>query len=135
VPPPRPVRIITVDDHARFLSLAREVIDATPGFEAVGEAAGGLDGVIMADALRPDIVLMDVRMPGMSGIQAGRRILDAGTTRLLVFLSCDLVEVPEDLAGVPGIVVLRKEQLRPAILRRVWEGAEPRGSLTAERAV
>jgi len=129
------ISVLVADDQALVRRGFRMILEIEGDLEVVGEAADGEEAVALSLELQPDIVLMDVRMPGMSGIQAGRRILDAGTTRLLVFLSCDLVEVPEDLAGVPGIVVLRKEQLRPAILRRVWEGAEPRGSRTAERAV
>src|SRR3954454_10924063 len=122
-PGPAAVRVMTVDDHERFLSLAHDVIEATQGFEAVGEAASGLAGVEMAAALRPDIVLMDVRMPGLNGIEAARRIVGAGTARVLVLLSCDPFEVPPDLAGTTA---LRKEHLRPETLRRVWQrSAQP----------
>src|SRR3954451_19785168 len=112
------VRVITVDDHPMFLDVARQVIGATPGFEAVGEAACGADGVAMASEMHPDIVLMDVRLPGMNGFEAARRILDAHATRLVVFLSTDPVAAPPDLAGSTAI---RKEHLCPGALRRAWE--------------
>jgi two-component system invasion response regulator UvrY len=113
------VRVLTVDDQARFRSLARQVIRATPGFEVVGEAASGTDGIALAAELHPDLVLMDVRMPGLCGIDAARRIVQERSARLLVLLSSDVATVPPDLAAT----AIRKEQLRPAMLRRLWEDA------------
>ena len=114
-----PVRVLTVDDQARFRSLARKVIRATPGFEAIGEAASGAAGIALAAELHPDVVLMDVRMPGLGGIDAARRIMRDGSAHLLVLLSSDVATVPPDLTAT----AIRKEQLRPATLRSLWDGS------------
>ena len=69
-----PVRVLTVDDQAVFRGIAREVIDATPGFESVGEAASGEEALAAVDRLDPQLVLLDVRMPGLDGIEVARRL-------------------------------------------------------------
>ena len=126
-----PVRVLTVDDQPRFLSLARQVVRATPGFEPVAEAAAATDGIALAARLRPDIVLMGVRMPGLSGFEAARRILTARTARMVVLLSPDFIAVPADLACRRGVTAIRKEQLGPAMLRRLWAVAQSANDFVA----
>lgn len=68
------VRVLIVDDQAAFRAAAREVVAATNGFEVVGEAASGEESIVAARRLHPDLVLMDVRLPGVDGIEASRQI-------------------------------------------------------------
>jgi DNA-binding NarL/FixJ family response regulator len=68
------VRVLIVDDQAAFRAAAREVVRATSGFEVVGEAASGEESVAAARRLHPDLVLMDVRLPGVDGLEASRQI-------------------------------------------------------------
>jgi two-component system invasion response regulator UvrY len=116
------VGVLTVDDDARFLRLAHDVVTATPGFDPVGEAQTGEDAVALVTALRPQLVLMDVRMPGMGGIEAARRIMRDGRGEVsVVLMSSDpnlLVPeaVPDETVGV-----LRKERLSPRALRALWD--------------
>lgn len=70
-----PVRVLIADDHPFFREGLRVVVEATPGMELAGEADNGDQVVEMARMLRPDVILMDLKMPGLGGIAATRRIL------------------------------------------------------------
>jgi DNA-binding NarL/FixJ family response regulator len=122
------VSVVTVDDQAVFRDTAREVIEATPGFVAVGEASGGESGVRLVGRLRPQLVLMDVRMPGMDGIEAAARIKEAhpGTVVILITIE-DAAHLPEAAARSAAEALVRKQDFKPALLRELWEefGGDP----------
>ena len=81
-----PVRVLIVDDQEPFRMAARMVVEATEGFDVVGEAETGEDSVTMASDLTPDLVLMDVNLPGINGLDATRQILaDNANSAVLVF--------------------------------------------------
>jgi DNA-binding NarL/FixJ family response regulator len=71
-----PLRVLIADDHPVFRSGLRALLGAVPGLTVAGEATTGQEAVDQASALRPDVVLMDLQMPGVSGIEATRRILE-----------------------------------------------------------
>lgn len=74
------IRLLVADDHALFREGLQALFSAMPGIEIVGEAASGEETVTLAEKLQPDIILMDISMPGIGGIQATRRILRANPT-------------------------------------------------------
>jgi DNA-binding NarL/FixJ family response regulator len=78
--------VLIVDDQEPFRMAARLVVEATDGFEVVGEAETGEESVSMAQELRPDLVLMDVNLPGINGLDATRRIIDERGGEVVVLL-------------------------------------------------
>jgi two-component system invasion response regulator UvrY len=123
------VRVLTVDDQVVFRQAARDVIAATPGFESVGDVGSGEEAVAAVERLRPELVLLDVRMPGIGGIEAARRISEASPETVVVLISIeDSEEFAEDAQVSGAAALVRKQDFGSALLRKIWqahgEGAE-----------
>jgi DNA-binding NarL/FixJ family response regulator len=108
--------VLIADDQPLQRMGVRMLLEGTPGLTPVGEAAHGAEAVRMAAELRPDVVLMDIRMPGMDGIEATRRIIAAGgRTRVLIVTTFDLDEYAYEglRAGAGGFLLkdARPEEL------------------------
>ena len=104
------IGVLLADDHALMRESFRALLDVSPGFTAVGEAGTGTEAVRLARQQRPDVVLMDVRMPEMDGIEATRRICAAPETesvRVLILTTFDLDEYVYAAlqAGASGFLV------------------------------
>lgn len=112
---PSPITVLAVDDRAVFLRAARELIAATPGFRQVGEAASGAEALTLAKNLHPDLVLVDVRMPDMDGIETAQRLLASEPETVVVLVSLD--ELPQKAP----CATLRKQELSTRALRQVWD--------------
>ena len=116
-----PVGVLTVDDQPTFRLAARQVIEATPGFALLGEADSGEAALALARSLAPDLVLVDVRMPGLDGLETARRLKAShpATAIVLVTACPDSVPAGADSCGAEALV--HKEELAPALLRRLWD--------------
>ncbi len=121
----RIVRVFTVDDQERFRTAARLLVDATPGFCSAGEAGSGEDGVAAILEGDVDLVLMDVRLPGIDGIEATRRVRLARPETEVVLVSATASELPDDAGDCGALAVLSKDELRPSVLISLWERARP----------
>lgn len=114
------IRVVIADDQALLRSGFRLILDAQPDIEVVGEAEDGVQAVRLVRSQRPDVVLMDVRMPNLDGLEATRQICGAGSpTRVLVLTTFDVDEyVYRALhAGASGFLLkdVRAEQLAEAV--------------------
>jgi two-component system, NarL family, nitrate/nitrite response regulator NarL len=113
-------RVLSVDDEPRFLDLLGGVVRATNHLELVGEAGSGELGVELAQALDPDIVMLDVRMPGLDGIEAAKKIKLARPSALVVLISTTHPsELSAESRGVAD-AVLWKSDLEPQMLDELW---------------
>jgi DNA-binding NarL/FixJ family response regulator len=110
------IRVLLVDDQALVRSGFRMILEAQGDFEVIGEAEDGREAVELAAVTTPDVILMDVRMPGLDGVEATRRILAAGSTaRVLILTTFDLDEYvfAAIRAGASGFLL---KDVRPAQL-------------------
>jgi two-component system nitrate/nitrite response regulator NarL len=83
----RGIRILIADDHPTIMQMVKQILTAQPGFEVVGEARDGLEAVTLAEALKPDVIVVNVTMPKMSGFEAARRIRSRLPDCAIVILS------------------------------------------------
>lgn len=113
--------VLAVDDQASFRSVLGRVVAETAGLVVVGEADSGEGAVDMARRLEPDLVLMDVRMPGLGGIEAAKRIKESRPATFVVLLSATRREQLFDEPGeCPADAFVWKGDLRPSLLGEIW---------------
>lgn len=150
------IRVLLADDQPLVRAGLRRIIDADPTVTVVGEAEDGLGAVRQAEALRPDLVLMDVRMPVFDGIEATRRLTEAeNPARVIVLTTFGLDEYvlaalrsgasafvlkeapPEDILGAIHSVASGKAVIDPAVVQAVIDELgrrPPRAELAASIA-
>jgi DNA-binding NarL/FixJ family response regulator len=134
------IRVAVADDQALVRSGFRALLDVRDDLDVVGEAANGNEAVALAKALRPDVVLMDIRMPGLDGLEATRQITadpDLGAVRIVILTTFELDEYlfealrcgasgfllkdtePEDLATAIRVVARGDSLISPSMTRRL----------------
>jgi pilus assembly protein CpaE len=114
--------VVVVDDQAPFRLAAKAVLRRMEGFELVGEAGNGLEAVTMVNELHPDLVLMDINMPEMGGIEATRRIVAEQPETVVILCSTyGVSDLPPDAKTSGARAYFHKEQLEAKTLRRLWE--------------
>jgi DNA-binding NarL/FixJ family response regulator len=117
-----PLSVIVVDDQAPFRMAARAVIRRSEGFSLAGEAENGVKALELANEVHPDVVLMDINMPEMGGIEATRRIVsDLPDTFVILCSTYDISDLPPDAPASGARAYVHKEQLGATTLRRLWD--------------
>jgi DNA-binding NarL/FixJ family response regulator len=118
------VRVLIVDDQTPFLRAMSAVIGETTGFAVVGEAASGEEAIVTVEALLPDLVLMDVNLPGMDGVEATRRLRERPSPPVVVLLSTyDEDAGARFMAECGAAAYVTKSAFGPDRLREAWAAA------------
>jgi DNA-binding NarL/FixJ family response regulator len=119
------VRVLIVDDQQPFRLAARMVVEATEGFEVAGESETGEDSVERAKELQPDLVLMDVNLPGINGLDATRKILEesGGSVVILLLSTYEEEEYAPKAAECGAAAYIPKAAFGPDRLEAAWAAA------------
>ena len=124
------VRVMIVDDHTIVREGLQTLLDEDPNIEIVGSAANGVQALMLAEQLLPDIILMDLVMPEMDGITATRQLRERrNTARVLVLTSFADDQKVRDAIQAGAVGYLLKDVLKPDLLRAIFNAMEGRSTL------
>jgi DNA-binding NarL/FixJ family response regulator len=121
------VQVLVVDDQPPFRAAARAVIARVPGFEVVAEATSGEEAVELVDKVQPSVVLMDINMGAMDGLQATKLITTAHPNTFVILVSTYTeADMPPAARSCGAMAYVNKDELSPRVVRRLWEsGGDP----------
>lgn len=118
------VRVLIVDDQEPFRAAAKMAVELTDGFEVVAESGSGQEALEAFRTLAPDLVLMDVQMPGMDGLEATRQLLEIdATARVIVLSTYSADEFEQRALDAGAIAFVSKSDFTPDALSQVWSRA------------
>jgi DNA-binding NarL/FixJ family response regulator len=124
VPDVAVVRVLLVDDRALFLGAASAVVQETEGFEVVGEACSGEESLVAVAELLPDLVLMDVNLPGIDGVEAARRLRQRPSPPVVLLLSTYDEDAGAQFVAESGAsAYVTKSSFGPDRLLQAWAAA------------
>ncbi len=127
-----PLPVLIVDDQAPFRSAMKAVLRRMDEFEIVGEAADGAEAVAKASELHPALVLMDINMPELNGIDAARQLVADDPEVVVILCSTyDAGDLPPEVATSGARAYLNKEHLGADVLRTLWAGRSAGTFVTA----
>jgi DNA-binding NarL/FixJ family response regulator len=122
----RSLRVLVADDQAPFRNAARAVLEVAPDFEIVGEVTSGEEAVDAAATLEPDLVVMDLKMEGIGGIEATRQILASRPETLVVLVSSyRLEDVPKTVSESGAIAFVPKDRFSTSALKELVSSRAP----------
>jgi DNA-binding NarL/FixJ family response regulator len=115
------VRVVLVDDQDAFMHALVAVVDATRGFMVVGQASTGEESLELTDELNPGLVLMDVNLPGIDGIEATRRLRERGAPPVVILLSTHDEDAGDLFVAQSGAnAYVTKSDFGPQRLSQIW---------------
>ncbi len=121
------VRVLVVDDQAPFRAAARAVIARVRGFELIAEATSGEEAVEIVDVLQPAVVLMDINMGVLDGLEATKIITELHPETMVILVSTYTeADMPPAARTCGAAAYVNKDELSPRVLRRLWDaGGDP----------
>lgn len=121
------VSVLAVDDQEVFRRVARALVDASDGFSWAGEAASGAEALERLGEAHPDLVLVDMRMPGMDGLELTRRLVAQAPQVVVILVSLEPAgDLPPAIRAAGACAHVPKQQLSPQKLRELWAAHGPK---------
>jgi DNA-binding NarL/FixJ family response regulator len=115
------VSVLIVDDQPPFRAAAKLLFDVLDGFEVKGEATSGEEALELAQSLAPELVIMDIKLPGINGIEATRRLVAARPEAVVVLVSTyEAHELPPGAASSGALAYVHKEHLDADLIEELW---------------
>jgi two-component system, NarL family, invasion response regulator UvrY len=115
------VRVLIVDDQLPFREAAHVVFELLDRFEIVGEATSGEEALDVVEEMRPDLVVMDINLPGMSGVDATRRVIAAHPDTVVLLVSTyEAIALPHSASVSGALAYVHKEHLDADLIEQLW---------------